>query len=214
MPSSICASSTRLNESRTVSAPRPSGKNSVPGTMPTSFSTARRARSTESAPSGSVSQEKKPPCGRVQRASVRHRALERRQHALALALVQRTREHQLLVDPAAANALLEEPLSERAGALVGVLLRRDEPGRDVGGADRPPEPDPGKHRLRRRARPARRRPARGSRGSGACRRRSRARGTRRPRRSGTRSGVRARRSGARRSAERLTPAGFWWSGML
>ena len=46
--------------------------------MPTPCSTARRARSTESAPSGSVSHEKKPPCGRVQCAPVRHRSARAR----------------------------------------------------------------------------------------------------------------------------------------
>ena len=65
-PSSICASSTMLNDSRTLSAPRPSGKNSEPGTIPTPCSTARRASSAASPPSGSVSHVKKPPRGRVQ----------------------------------------------------------------------------------------------------------------------------------------------------
>ena len=69
MPSSICASSTRLNDRRTLLPPRPSGKNSEPGTMPTPRSAARLARSVASPPSGSVSHEKKPPCGRVHRAS-------------------------------------------------------------------------------------------------------------------------------------------------
>jgi len=59
---------------------------------------------------------------------------------------------QLLVDPPAARILLEEALPERTGALVGVLLRRDELGGDLGRTDRPAEPDAGKERLRRRAR--------------------------------------------------------------
>ena len=209
MPSSISASSTRLNESRTVSAPRPSGKNSVPGTMPTPCSTARCASSTESAPSGSVSQEKKPPCGSSPACPLGHRALERRQQALGLALVQRPRQRHLLVQPPAASGLLEEPLPERARALVGVLLGGDEPGGDVGGADRPAEPDPREHRLRCRARldddvrteapEARERVGR----------RSRARGTRRPRRSGTRTGARARPAAhaARRRGSRRPDSG-------
>ena len=82
----------------------------------------------------------------------RHRALERREQAVALRSYSARESASLLVDPPAARGLLEEPLSERARALVGVLLRGDEPGRDVGGADCPAEPDPGKHRLRSRAR--------------------------------------------------------------
>src|SRR5882724_1773558 len=74
--------------------------------------------------------------------------LERCQHPLALAPVQRSRRHELLVDPTATNVLLEEPLSERARALGGVLLRRNELCRHVGRANRPTEPHAGEQRLR------------------------------------------------------------------
>src|SRR5215213_378744 len=79
-------------------------------------------------------------------------ALERRQHPLALATVERPRARQLLLDPAAPGRLLEEPLTERAGALVGQLLRVHEPRRDLGGPDRPAEADTGAERLRGGAR--------------------------------------------------------------
>ena len=212
-PSSIGASSTRLNESRTASAPRPSGKKSVPGTIPTPCSTARCASATESAPGERQPGEEAALRRRPARA-VRHRALERGEHPLALAPVQRPRARELLVDPAAAHVLLEEPLPERAGALVGVLLRRDEPSRDLG-RRRPPS------RAGRRGRtsstscpPGRRRRGRATRGSGASPRRSRARGRRRPRRAGSRTGAPARPGARAARATRLTPAGFWWSGMV
>src|SRR6266487_5787740 len=54
----------------------------------------------------------------------RHVTLKGCEHQLALAPVERSRLHELLVDPAAADVLLEEPLPERSRALVGVLLRR------------------------------------------------------------------------------------------
>ncbi len=118
--------------------------------MPTPRSTARFARSAASPPSGSVSHEKKPPRGVRPARPRRHEALERGEHALALAPVERARLRELLVDPAAAHVLLEEPLPERARALVGVLLRRDELRGHLGGSDRPAEPHAGKERLRRR----------------------------------------------------------------
>ena len=80
----------------------------------------------------------------------RHVALERREHPLALALVQGAREPKLLVDPAAAHVLLEEALAESPGALVGVLLRGDELSRDLGGRSGPAEPHAGEERLGRR----------------------------------------------------------------
>ena len=119
--------------------------------MPTPCSTARRARSVESTPRGSVSQEKNPPCG-ASTARLGQRAPERGEHALALAAVERPRPSELLVDPASAVRLLEEPLAERARALVGVLLGGDELRRDVLGPDRPAEPDAGEEGLRGRPR--------------------------------------------------------------
>jgi hypothetical protein len=72
-----------LNERRTLSRPRPSGKNGVPGTIPIRASTARFASSTASAPAGSVTHEKKPPTGVVQRVPAgidRSRAASVRSH--------------------------------------------------------------------------------------------------------------------------------------
>ena len=156
-----------------------------------------------------MSHEKKPPRGRVHSTPagiVRSSAASSR---CALARVERARALELLVDPAAPRVLLEEPLAERAGALVGVLLRGHELRDDLRGPGRPAEPHAREERLRRRARPARRRRARGSRGSPAPCRRSRARGRRRPRRSGSRSGARARRArrGARPTASRRPGSG-------
>ena len=119
------------------------------------------------APSGSVSQEKKPPCGWVQRApsgSERSSAASSRSH---LGSYSARETHELLVHPAAANGLLEEPLPERARALVGVLLGGDEPGGDLGRADRPAEPDARGTASSTSCPSGRRRPARGSRGSAA-----------------------------------------------
>src|SRR6185312_3201130 len=59
---------------------------------------------------------------------------------------------ELLVDPPAPRVLLEEPLAERARALVGVLLRRDELRDDRSRTDRPAEPHAREERLRRRPR--------------------------------------------------------------
>src|SRR6476620_10715319 len=58
----------------------------------------------------------------------------------------------MLIDPVAADVFLEDSLSERPRALVGVLLRRDELRRHFSGSNRPPEPHAGKQRLRRRPR--------------------------------------------------------------
>ena len=182
MPSSIGASSTMLNDRRTLSAPRPSGKNSEPGTIPTPALDGALGEDRRVAAAGSVSQEKKPPRGRRPAHAVGHRrARARRASARTCAGTARARR-ELLVDPAAAHVLLEQPLAERAGALVGVLLRRDELRRDLAGADRPAEPHAGEERLRRRSRLDDHVRARATRGSGALRRRSRARGRRRPRR--------------------------------
>ena len=54
-----------LKDSRALSPPRPSGKKSEPGTIPTLRSTARRASPVVSTP-GTVSHEKNPPRGVVQ----------------------------------------------------------------------------------------------------------------------------------------------------
>src|SRR5215207_1230552 len=79
-----------------------------------------------------------------------HRASQRRQHPLALPPVERPGSSQLLVDPTPALRLLEEPLAEGAGALIGQLLRCDESAGHFRGADRPAEADTGEERLRRR----------------------------------------------------------------
>ena len=71
IPSSICASSTRLNESRTRVGAAAVREEERAGDDPDALLDRAPARSTESAPPGSVSQEKKPPCGRVQRTPVR-----------------------------------------------------------------------------------------------------------------------------------------------
>ena len=78
---------------------------------------------------------------------VRSSAASSRSHLRA---VERTRALELLVDPAAAHVLLEQPLAERARALVGVLLRRDELRADLRRPDRPAEPHAREERLRRR----------------------------------------------------------------
>src|SRR5581483_3645616 len=82
---------------------------------------------------------------------LRQRALERSEHRIALAPVQRARAHELLVDQAASLRLLEQPLAERAGALVRHLLRGHEPVDDAGRPGRPPEPEAGEQALRRRS---------------------------------------------------------------
>jgi hypothetical protein len=153
----------------------------------------RRARRklVGAAPSGSVSQEKNPPAGgpaapaassaRAPRGGARSSAGTAR--ASARAARRSTR----------GARLLEEPLAERARALVGVLLRADE--RDAISAGRPPtRAAPPGRTSSTSCPPGRRRPARRSRGSAASRRRSRARGRPRPRRRGSRSGARARRA--------------------
>ena len=208
-PSSICDSSTRLNDSRTLSPPRPSGKKSVPGTMPTP-PLDRAAR--ELGRVGAVGQRQPGEEATLRRRPVHaggHVALERGEHPLALALVERARRGELLVDPAAADVLLEQPLAERAGALVGVLLRARAARETSAGATAQPSRTPGKNVFDvvptctttsgRQAPEARRR----------RRRRSRARGRRRPRRSGSRTAGRARRAPRAARRERLTPAGFW-----
>src|SRR5918992_5812953 len=53
---------------------------------------------------------------------------------------------------AAPAVLLEEPLPERTGARVGVLLRPDELGHDLGWPGRPAETNAGEERLRERPR--------------------------------------------------------------
>ena len=59
--------------------------------------------------------------------------------------VDRARCDELLLDPASADVLLEETLSERAGALVGVLLRRHESREISAGAAAQPSRSPGKN---------------------------------------------------------------------
>ena len=135
-----------------MSAPRPSGKKSVPGTIPTPVLD-RPPGQVDGVGAVRKGQPREEAALRPRPAHTgRHRALERRQQPLALAPVERPRTRQLLVDPAAPGRLLEQPLAERAGALVGELLRRDEPGGDLGRADGPAEPHAGEERLRRRAR--------------------------------------------------------------
>src|SRR5262249_12945824 len=69
---------------------------------------------------------------------------------LALLLVQRSGERQLLLDPAAADVLLEHPLAEAAGALVGVLLGTDELARHLRRRRCPAQAEPRHEGLRRR----------------------------------------------------------------
>src|SRR5437868_6189669 len=74
------------------------------------------------------------------------------ERSLALAAIELARAHELLFDPTAPHVLLEEPLRERARALIGVLLRDDELRRYLRRRKRPTQPHAGKERLRRRAR--------------------------------------------------------------
>ena len=134
-----------------MSAPRPSGKKSVPGTMPTPCSTARPREVDGVGAGGKRQPGEEAALGTSPAHAVRGRALERGEQALALAPVERPRPRQLLLDPAAARGLLEEPLPERARALVGELLGRDELGGDLCRPDGPAEPHAGTERLRRRA---------------------------------------------------------------
>src|SRR5581483_5227192 len=76
--------------------------------------------------------------------------LERGERPLALAPVELAGARELILDPAAPDVLLEEALAERARALVGVLLRRDELRRDARGGGRPAQPDAREERLRGR----------------------------------------------------------------
>ena len=86
MPSSICASSTRLKESRTLSRAAAVGEErACPGTI-ADARLGRAAREVDRVDAaGSVSQEKNPPCGPRPARRLRHRALERREQPLALA---------------------------------------------------------------------------------------------------------------------------------
>ena len=75
------------------------------------------------------------------RDALRHGALEGGEQPLALPPVEGPRLHQLLVDPAAPDVLLQHPLAERARALVGVLLAGNELRDDLRGPGCPAEPD-------------------------------------------------------------------------
>ena len=89
MPSSMSSSSTLLNDRRTFSAPRPSGKNGVPGTTATPRAAALFVKPADSIAPGSVSHEKNPPSGRVQRDVVGHVPLERAEQPFAAPPVER-----------------------------------------------------------------------------------------------------------------------------
>ena len=130
-------------------SPPPSAKNGAPGTTATPASRARRATSAPPA-SPSSSQVKNPPCGPRPRRPVADVAFERAHRGVAARAVDRPRAKDLLVEMAAAAVFLEQPLAERARALVGVLLRPDELGDELGRSRRPPEPHAGEERLRER----------------------------------------------------------------
>ncbi len=153
---------------------------------------------------GSVSQEKKPPLGRVHSTSCGHRPLERGEQPLAAtrrrarASVRAARRSSRGARTPRRAAARAPPRTGRCSASRRRAARRPPPAR---------RPSRGARRGRtssRSCRPGGRRRGRCSTGSGARSRRSRARGTRRPRRSGSRSGARARRArcGARRRASR------------
>src|SRR5205085_4983099 len=69
-----------------------------------------------------------------------------------LAVVEPARDRELLLDPAAADVLLEHPLPETPRALIGVLLRVDELRGDLRRRGCPAEPDARAEGLRRRPR--------------------------------------------------------------
>ena len=142
---------------------------------------------------------------------VRHRLFERRQHPVALDAVERARRGELLVQVAAAHVFLEEPLAERPGALVGVLLRGHELRRDRRRRRGPTETHAGEERLRRRSRLHDDVGAPATRGSEVLVVEIEL-ATRHPRRSRNRQARASSTSAARRSVDMLTPAGFWWSG--
>src|SRR5512142_2585808 len=74
--------------------------------------------------------------------------LQARARQLPAVRVEGARAGDLLVEQAAAAELLGEALGERAGALVGELLRPDEARDDVARADAPAEPRAREERLR------------------------------------------------------------------
>ena len=73
--------------------------------------------------------------------------VERGEERVPSALVEAARLLDLAVEVTATRVLLEETLTHRARALVGVLLGPDELRHDVGRARRPAEADAGKNVL-------------------------------------------------------------------
>ena len=177
-----------------MSAPRPSGKNSVPGTMPTPRSTCAPSNVYRMGVIGEGQPGEEAALRPCPVRSVRHPALERRQHALALAPVERSREA-----PAARRSNRGEPIPRRAAVRGRLRTGRCFAWRRQGEWRCQPGQLPSRAGLRERRSStsfpsAPRRPARGSRGSVATRRRKGAHGTPRPRRSGNRSAAPGRRA--------------------
>ena len=92
------------------------------------------------------------PAGRLRPRDARgHVPLQRGRERGPVRRVERPRGRQVALEAARAAVLLDEPLAQPAGALVGVLLRRDELGDHVGRPGRPAQPHAGEERLRERA---------------------------------------------------------------
>ena len=145
MPSSMSSSSTLLNDRRKFSPPRPSGKKDARDDRDSPRRGALRELGRLDASRQGQPREE-PAFGPGPVHLGRHEPLERGQHPLAPPPVERARRSSCSsIQPR--RALLEQPLAQRARALVGVLLRCDQLRDDARRADAPPQPDAGEERL-------------------------------------------------------------------